>query len=373
VNLVETLGAEIGVRTAGSAEAESAAEAIAESFRELGLEPRFQRFDFLGYDPDEPELEIDGEPWDAGPSVYSPPTPDGGAEGTVRYLGDYPAVPNVFEPAVFAIEADGDEVARLYGNPIEGGGAVPFPVGYSPILTGPSALISNADIERLREREGTHARLRAGGRFVPGLRDCNVIAELPGEGEEAVVVSAHFDSVWRGPGTVDNATGVEGLRRLAERLVDRRHSRTLVFCAFGAEELGLLGSHYYVNEAKLRGELERIVGVVNLDCIAHGSRLELMVGPDELRGRALEHARRLGLSDRYELALMEPTGGTDHYPFAQEKIPAVSVLHFPYPEYHLPSERLELVDEQKMDDSVELALALVETQLEQPVPRPSSP
>jgi hypothetical protein len=94
-----------------------------------------------------------------------------------------------------------------------------------------------------------------------------------------------------------------------------------------------------------------------------------MVGPDELRGRAVEAAARLGLSERYDLEVMGPLTGTDHFPFTQEQIPGVSILHFPYPEYHLPEERLELVDERKLDDSVELAVALVETQLARPVPK----
>jgi cobalamin biosynthesis protein CbiG len=50
VNLLQTLGVDIGVRTAGSAEAARAADAIADAFRELGLEPRFEEFPLLGYD-----------------------------------------------------------------------------------------------------------------------------------------------------------------------------------------------------------------------------------------------------------------------------------------------------------------------------------
>jgi hypothetical protein len=53
----------------------------------------------------------------------------------------------------------------------------------------------------------------------------------------------------------------------------------------------------------------------------------------------------------------------------QEKIPSISVLHFPYDEYHLTSDTAELVDEQLMDDAVDLAVALVESQLARPVQR----
>jgi Zn-dependent M28 family amino/carboxypeptidase len=124
-----------------------------------------------------------------------------------------------------------------------------------------------------------------------------------------------------------------------------------------------------VSEAKISGQLERTVGVVNLDCIGNGSSLVLMVGPNELQGRAVALAGQLGLTERYGLAVYPPVTGSDHFPFAVEKIPAVCILHFPYPEYHLPEETIDLVDEQKIADSVELAVALVESQLERPVGR----
>ena len=369
MSLLETLGVEIGVRTAGSPEAERAADAIAAAFRELGLEPRFEEFPLLGYEAEEPELTIDGERWAAGPCQYAHPTPDGGVAGTLRRFGEQEGMAGFPPTGVWAIEdSEGKQQALVYENPVRGG-AIPF-LGFGPVITtGPAAFISTADAARVPE--GAQATLNVRGRFVPGRRERNVVAELPGGSDEAVVVSAHYDSVWRGPGVIDNASGVEGVRRIAERLVGHTHPRTLIFVAFASEEIGLIGSHHLVWEWKVRGRLKRIVGCVNLDCIAHGDRLELMVGPDELRGRALEAARRLGLDERYDLHAIGPESGTDHYPFAQEKIPAVSVLHFPYPEYHLPTERLELVDEQKLADAVELATALVESQLASPVPKPA--
>jgi len=370
VNLITALGTEIGVRTTGSPEAARSADAIAEAFRELGLQPRFEEFPLLGYDADEPELEIDGERWAAGPSMYAQPTPEEGVEGRLRRIGEQKLMDGLPATAVWAIVDDaGDELAHVYENPVRGG-AIPFLSGAAHLVSAPAAFISNADAERVQD--GVRARLRTGGRFVPGRRDRNVVAELRGESDEAVVVSAHYDSVWRGPGVIDNASGVEGVRRVAEGLVGRTHPRSVIFVAFGAEEIGLLGSRHFVWDWKLRGRLKRIVGAVNLDCIAHGEELELMVGPEELRGRALEAVHRLGLDARYRIHVTGPDDGTDHYYFTQEKIPALSILHFPYDEYHLPSETLDLVDEQKLADAVELATALVESQLARPVPKPAS-
>ena len=88
MNLIDALAVDVGPRPAGSDAAARAAETVAGAFRELGLEPRFQEFDLVAYDADEPELEIDGEHWDAGPCMYAHPF-DG--EGTLKCIGASPA------------------------------------------------------------------------------------------------------------------------------------------------------------------------------------------------------------------------------------------------------------------------------------------
>ena len=133
--------------------------------------------------------------------------------------------------------------------------------------------------------------------------------------------------------------------------------------------IGLIGARRFVSEAKLRGTLKRIRGVVNLDCIAHGERLGVYASPRELLGRAQAHAESLELTERYETVFSTTARGVDSVPFAEEGIPAATIVHFPYPEYHTTRERLELVDEQRLADAVELAAALVASQLERPIGR----
>jgi Iap family predicted aminopeptidase len=350
VNLIDVLAGEIGPRLAGSNASAQAAEAVAQAFRELGLEPRFQEFPFLAYDPDEPQLEVNDEHWAAGPAMYSQPAD---VNGIVRRIGTHIVLPDVFEPPAFAIEDDGIERGRLYGNPL-GGGATPFPTGYGPTLTGPAAYISAADARRLPD--GAQVRLRVGGRFLP-THERNVLAEHPGESEETVVVCAHYDCAWHARGAVDNASGVEALRRIVERLTPRRHRRTLLAIGFGAEEFGLAGARYFVTDAKTRGDLGRIAAVVNLECLAQGKQLELWAGPDELKKRGLRIARELGLGD---LPTRPPIAGSDHHPFAIEGIPAACLLRWPYPEYHLPADQPELADETLLAPATELATRLVE-------------
>jgi aminopeptidase YwaD len=351
VNLLEAL-AEIGPRQCGTEAAARAAEAVAEAFRELGLEPRFEEFPLLGYETEEPELWVDGERWIVGPCMYSHP---GECEGEIRKLSD----------GVWAV-GDGRVLRSIFGK-----GPIPFFGGSATaghVAQPPTAFLSRADAERIRE--GQQARLVVRAQYVPGRSDRNVVAELPGASDEVVVVGAHYDSVWRGPGVIDNATGVEGLLRAAERLRGGAHPRTVRFVAFGAEEVGLVGARRHVAGIRERGELQRTVGMVNLDCIGHGEKLELLCVPRALLERTRAAAERLGLADRYEVVTeLGQEAGTDHLPFAQAGIPALSVLHFPYEEYHLPEESLALVDESLMRDAVDLAVAMVESQLADPVPR----
>jgi Iap family predicted aminopeptidase len=361
--MITELGIDIGPRMAGSDASARAARAIADAMADAGLEVRFQEFEFVGYEPDEPTLEIDGAPWQAAPSLYARAA---SVEGEVRFLG---AIDDgTGETLAFVIEpSDGSEPAWLFAAPY-GAGAVPLGSVLGPMLTGVSAVISTEDGHRLRDMGGGHARLQTGGVIVPGQRERNVLGYLPGASDEYVAVTSHFDSVWRGPGVLDNATGVEGMMRVMERLRGSRHPSGVLACAFSCEEIGLLGSRYFVTDAKLRGQLEQILGVVNLDAIAHGDALEISVQPAELEERVLAIADDLGVSSRYPFAIRSPQADADDFHFAQEGVPSASFVHFPYPEYHSTQETLDLVDDDRMTDTVGLATATVEYLLESPIP-----
>lgn len=97
----------------------------------------------------------------------------------------------------------------------------------------------------------------------------NVLGILRGN-DEAVLVSAHYDHLGQidgvvYPGADDNASGVAVLLELARDAIERPHRRTIVFAAFGAEEVGLIGSARYIDEPAWL--LERTIAVVNFDMV----------------------------------------------------------------------------------------------------------
>ncbi|MFL5402504.1 MAG: M28 family peptidase [Gemmatimonadales bacterium] len=116
-----------------------------------------------------------------------------------------------------------------------------------------------------------------------GVTGKNVIGILPGRDpvlrNQTVVLGAHYDHLGLGGfgsldpdstgrvhnGADDNASGVAALIQVAAWLAVSPPARTVVFIAFSGEELGLLGSAYYVKEPiyPVAGTL----AMVNLDMV----------------------------------------------------------------------------------------------------------
>jgi hypothetical protein len=81
----------------------------------------------------------------------------------------------------------------------------------------------------------------------PNRDDYNVIAESKGgDKNHVVVVDAHLDAIF-GAGMLDNASGSATILEIAQQMKNVNPLNKLRFIWFGGEELGLLGSTYYVN------------------------------------------------------------------------------------------------------------------------------
>jgi len=103
----------------------------------------------------------------------------------------------------------------------------------------------------------------------------NVVGVLPGKSlaHEALIFSAHYDHLGQGDtgssdsiynGANDNASGTTALLVLADYFAKRNdNERTLIFCAFSGEELGLLGSGVFVNNLNA----DSIVAMINIEMI----------------------------------------------------------------------------------------------------------
>ena len=96
----------------------------------------------------------------------------------------------------------------------------------------------------------------------------NIFAEIPApELDSVVLIGAHLDSVVAGPGINDNGSGSSMLLAMAEWFVgnpmDKAHN--IRFAWWSAEEIGLIGSQYYVDNATNLSEIEYYL---NFDMVA---------------------------------------------------------------------------------------------------------
>ena len=120
----------------------------------------------------------------------------------------------------------------------------------------------------------------------PNRADWNVIAESKGGDPNSVlVVDAHLDAIY-GAGMLDNASGSAAILDLAQLLKNTRTPNKLRFIWFGGEELGLLGSKYYVNSLSPT-ELSRIKFDLDADVLATPNYVAGVLDPEgvQLFGR----------------------------------------------------------------------------------------
>lgn len=110
------------------------------------------------------------------------------------------------------------------------------------------------------------------------LHSSNIYAEKKGKSPEVLVLGAHFDSTGSekgSQGAMDNGAGLSVMLSVASYIAELEEVPfTIRFMAFGAEEIGKVGSRAYLRDIKKQdGEVAKITGMVNLDTVAGGDFL----------------------------------------------------------------------------------------------------
>jgi Zn-dependent M28 family amino/carboxypeptidase len=108
----------------------------------------------------------------------------------------------------------------------------------------------------------------------------NIIAQTSGRTDNVVMVGAHLDSVIAGPGINDNGSGSAGILEVAEAYAKTKPTNAVRFAWWGAEELGLLGSEYYVDQLT-EAEADDIALYLNFDMIASPNFARMVYDGDD--------------------------------------------------------------------------------------------
>jgi Zn-dependent M28 family amino/carboxypeptidase len=189
----------------------------------------------------------------------------------------------------------------------------------------------------------------------------NVLGFINNNAEQTIIIGAHYDhlgfgsegSLYRGKekaihnGADDNASGVAVMLDLISKLKNANKSNNYLFMAFSGEEMGLLGSNYFVKNPTI--DIKKANYMINMD----------MVG--RLKADSTLAVYGVGTSPRFKQSLManntrfkliekeSGVGPSDHTSFYLSDIP---VLHFftgQHEDYHKPGDDSDKLNYEGME------------------------
>ena len=193
-------------------------------------------------------------------------------------------------------------------------------------------------------------------------RGTNVLGVVRGDGstDEIIIIGAHMDHLGFGGGgsgslrpeeeaihngADDNASGTAGLLEMAEKIAvnSEQLKRDVLFIAFDAEEKGLLGSKYFVDNPNIN--LENVSAMINMDMVGRLKDSSLTVGGTgtspmfEPLLDSLQNIHNLNIS--YS---KEGFGPSDHSSFYIKDIPVLFFFTGTHEDYHKPSDDWEKIN-----------------------------
>lgn len=181
----------------------------------------------------------------------------------------------------------------------------------------------------------------------------NVLGFIDNKAENTVIIGAHYDhlgfggegSLYRDSikaihnGADDNASGVSVLLNLAAKLKDKNTNNNYLFMAFSGEEMGLLGSNYFVKNPTI--DTKKVSYMINMDMVGRMKKDSSLAvygtGTSPIFKQILKSH-----NDNFKLIQQESgVGPSDHTSFYLADIP---VLHFftgQHEDYHKPGDDSE--------------------------------
>jgi hypothetical protein len=213
----------------------------------------------------------------------------------------------------------------------------------------------------------------------------NVCGYLPGQTDEYVVVGAHYDHLGMGDqsslapsmagkaihyGADDNASGAAGLLELARYFGKQpKMKRGVLFLAFSGEEMGLLGSSWYVNHPPL--PVDKAVAMINMDMIGRIKDQKVFLGGvatgDSLKALVEEISPKYSLKS--DLSEQGGYGSSDHTSFTSKQVPVLFFFSGLHADYHKPSDTWDKINAESAAEMLSM-VAEVSTRLATQEARP---
>ncbi|MCB8943642.1 MAG: M20/M25/M40 family metallo-hydrolase [Ardenticatenaceae bacterium] len=313
-----------------------------------------------------------------GKIVLMPPPPS--LNAALRQLAERGAV-GLILPTFKREEAD------LWGKrPILPTDLAPLPVyeltaaGYTRFLE--TLDLNRADMEKLPPYHPLNITAHLDAPLSPPTptTSANILALLPGSdpflSQEIIIIGAHYDHVGNDPPTLlcpatatgfpaahtcatepgltytganDNASGIATLLALAQtwQEIGYQPKHTVLFAAWGAQEMGQLGSTYYTLTPTQ--PLSHTIAMLQLDGVGGGDGFSLGAQGDETRdGRLLHTLNTAATALDEQLVLAAQTTNSDQIPFREAGLPTLVIAWRLADENNLPDTAAFAVHEERL-------------------------
>jgi hypothetical protein len=193
----------------------------------------------------------------------------------------------------------------------------------------------------------------------------NILAQIPGSdpeiGHEVVIVGGHFDHLGTDGSAIyngadDNASGTAVVLELAQLFADwgRPPARTLLFAGWNAEELGLIGSMYYVMDPPF--PLDDTVAMINLDMVGGGEELGLIdFGGSDAGSEELYELLATQQNDDFPVTPLGASANSDHAWFQYAGVPVAFLFTSgAHAHYHTPADTFDLISGYELEQTARL-------------------
>lgn len=211
---------------------------------------------------------------------------------------------------------------------------------------------------KLIEKGASTARIHLAQREYVGTSH-NVVLDMPGEIEDYIVLSAHYDSTSLSQGAYDNMSGSIGLLGVAEYFKDHPHRYGLRLIWCGSEERGLLGAKAYVRDHE--SELEHFALNINLDMI--GCIMGKFIACCTTEEALVQYIKYMSSEYGFGVSVNQDVYSSDSTPFADKGVPALSMARIAPPNtatIHNSYDTMALMSGRQMVEDIEFIIAFTE-------------
>lgn len=209
------------------------------------------------------------------------------------------------------------------------------------------------------------------------VQSANVVGFLDNGSDKTIVIGAHYDHLGKGDqgssleansvgnihnGADDNASGTAGLIEIAKFYAKNKikEKHNFLFVGFSGEELGLIGSKYYADNATI--DLKSVNCMINMDMIGRYREDKGLTiggwGTSSFWGKNIPQLA-INQSVKYNVD-SAGIGPSDHTSFYLKNLPVLFFFTGAHQEYHKPSDDANLINAEGEVKVLDLAKSIIE-------------